>query len=351
MPWRPCGPSRAWPARCHRAAIAGGPVEPVALTQPQAHDGGIGDHGGVVGTKRERRRDKGRAAGGRQAREGGPDRTIGGHASGHGEGWGGRCQLQIAQERAPGLYGEDVGHGGLEGGAEICAVPKGQAALRGDKRIAGAQERGLEPREGEVAAGPVKQRTRQRQAGGIARAGLGLDGGPAGLWQAQKPRRLVEGFAGGVVDRAADAFEPFGGVDDQELAMPARDEQQEIGKGGRIGQPRGERVAGEVVDPEKGQAGGKRDRLGAGDARQKPADQAGARGRGDAVKVAQGDARPGKRLFGHDIHPFGMGAGGDVGDDAAKGRVEIGLPPDDQGQDGARAIACAHHGGGGFVAA
>ncbi len=163
--------------------------------------------------------------------------------------------------------------------------------------------------------------------------------------------RLVKGFAGRVVDGAAEAFEPVGGVDDQELAMPARDEKEQVGKGRAVGQARCERMAGKVVDPQKGQAGGQGDGLGRHHARQDAADEARAGGGGDGVKVAKRDARLRQRLFDDDVDAFGMRPGGDVGDDAAKGRVQVSLPPDNRGKDRARAIARAHDGGGGVVAA
>ena len=97
--------------------------------------------------------------------------------------------------------------------------------------------------------------------------------------------------------------------------------------------------------------GDERDGLGAHHARQEPADEPGARGRGDAVKVSQTEAGAGKRLFGDEVYTLGMGAGGDVGDDAPEGRMQIGLAPDDRGEDGALTFARADHGGGGLVAA
>ena len=283
--------------------------------------------------------------------KGGADRPVGGNAPGDGEGRGGGSEREIAAERTARLFGQDVGNGCLEGGAEVGAVLARQAALLRDQAVARAQERGLEAREGQVAAGTVEQRARQGKAGGVAVLRLALNGRPSGLGQAEELCRLVEGLAWRVVNGAADPFEPVRGMDDQELAMPARDEEKEVGKGGCVGQARGQRVAGEVIDADEREAGDERDGLGAHHARQEPADEPGARGRGDAVKVSQTEAGAGKRLFGDEVYTLGMGAGGDVGDDAPEGRMQIGLAPDDRGEDGALTFARADHGGGGLVAA
>ena len=118
--------------------------------------------------------------------------------------------------------------------------------------------RRLQPREGEVTARPAQHRPRQGEAAGIARACRPLHRRPAGIAQAQHLRHLVEGLAQRVVDGraqppvAADAF------DHQQLAVAAGDQQQQVGKGDAVGQPRRQRVPFQVVDGEERQAGGRR---------------------------------------------------------------------------------------------
>jgi len=65
------------------------------------------------------------------------------------------------------------------------------------------------------------------------------------------------------------------------------------------------------------------------------ADQPGAGGDRHRVDRAEPDAGGGQRRGGDDVEPLGMGAGGDLGDDAAVGIVQRGLAGDLAGEDGA----------------
>ena len=181
--------------------------------------------------------------------------------------------------------------------AQVLTVALAQPVLFRDQLIAQAQGSGLEPRKGHVASGPVQQRARQVKAALAPMRGLGLDRGAAGLRQGQQLGDLVEGFAGGIVDRAAQTREILRAVDAQELAMPARDQQHQIGIVDAVGQARRQRVPRQMVHADQRQPGSGGDALGAHHTRHHPADQPRPRGDGDPVQVGQLQARLNQRLF------------------------------------------------------
>ncbi len=84
----------------------------------------------------------------------------------------------------------------------------------------------------------------------------------------------------------------------------------------------------EMVHRDQRLAGRQRDRLARGEADEKRADEARAGGGGDAVEL--GEAEPGllHRRGNGAVERFDMGPCGNLGDDAAKGRM-IGLAEDD----------------------
>ena len=213
------------------------------MGEGHAFGGGPGDHRAVVGAEGERGGEEGRSGLLGDGGEGGADLGIGGDASGDGEGsgFGEGCQ------GAAGFFGEGVGDGLLEGGAEVGDVGSGEAGLGGDEGVAGAADGGLQAGEGEVAAFAVEEGAGEGEAVGVARARLALDGGAAGLGEAEELRDLVEGFAGGVVDGAAEAAEGVGGGDGEELAVAAGDEEEEVGEGDGGDEAGGEGVAREVA--------------------------------------------------------------------------------------------------------
>ncbi len=229
-------------------------------------------------------------------------------------------------QRAAGLFRQHIRHRLLEAGAEIRAVGAAQSALLVPSSRSRARRTAVfRPEKRQVAARPVQQRPRQGEAGGIALRGLGLDRGAAGLGQAEQLRDLVERLARRVVDRAAEPGEIVGAVHEQELAMPARDQQHQVGERHAVGQPRRQRVAGKVVDPDQRQAGSRAQPLGAHHARQDAADQPRPGGHGDAVQIAQAQPRFGQRLFDAAIQLFRMGARGDFRHHAAEIGMQRGL--------------------------
>ena len=138
--------------------------------------------------------------------------------------------------------------------------------------------------------GPAEHRPRKRKARGIARARGLLDRRAAGLRQAEQLGGLVEGFAERVVDGGAEADVAADVLDQQQLRVPAGDEQQQIGRLETLGQADRQRVGFEVIDGDQRQAVNQRDRLRRGEADEQAADQAGAGGRSDRRQVAEADA-------------------------------------------------------------
>ncbi len=89
----------------------------------------------------------------------------------------------------------------------------------------------------------------------------------------------------------------------------------------------------QVVDRHERQAAGPRERLGRGEADEQRADQAGPGGDRDAVDVVERDARLLLRLTQDRQHELEVPARGDLGDDAAVARMQVGLGGDDVGPD------------------
>ena len=134
--------------------------------------------------------------------------------------------------------------------------------------------------------------------------------------------------------------------------MPAREQQEEIGVGGRrVGDPgegRGQRMGFEVVDRDEGQAAGDRQPLAEAGADDQPADQPRPGGGGDARERVP--SQPGAAH-----HPGGeagqmrqMGAGGDLRDHPAEAGMLGLLGQNRLRQDGP---IRGEHRGGGLVAA
>ncbi len=92
--------------------------------------------------------------------------------------------------------------------------------------------------------------------------------------------------------------------------MPARDQQHQIGKADPVGQPRGQCVARQMVDPDQRLARAEGDALGAHHARQHPADQPGTGGHRHDIHRRERQPGLGQRLFDRQVHLLGMGAGG-----------------------------------------
>ena len=126
--------------------------------------------------------------------------------------------------------------------------------------------------------------------------------------------------------------------------MAAGDEEEEVGEGDVGDEPRRQGVAGEVVDAPERQAAAGGDALGEHHPGEDAADQAGAGGDGDGVEVGEGEAGAVEGGAGDGVEALGVGAGGDLGDDAAVGGVERVLAGDLGGEDVADGPAGASRG-------
>ncbi len=131
--------------------------------------------------------------------------------------------------------------------------------------------------------------------------------------------------------------------------MPARDEQQQIGKFQiRVGQTRAERMAFEVIDRDQRLARRMRQRLAGDEPDHHPADQPRPRRRRDRIDIGQRNASIGQRRRDQRAQHLDMRARGDFGHHAAIRPVRRLLPRKPVRQDTA---IRGDEGGGGFVAA
>ncbi len=162
----------------------------------------------------------------------------------------------------------------------------------------------------------------QRDSGGIAVFRGALHRGTAGKAEAEDLGGLVEGFAQRIVDRGRQPAILPHAVDAQDLAMPARHQQQCIGKGdARVCEAGAQCMAFEMVDRDQRRVARHCQRLGTDQADHHPADQPGAGSRGDRVALVQADARILQHALDHRGEPFGMRARCNLGHHAAEGGV------------------------------
>jgi hypothetical protein len=185
---------------------------------------------------------------------------------------------------------------------------------------------------------------------GIALARLRLDRGSPRLRQSQKPGDLVEGLSRRVVDGAAKTREFVPVIDTEDLAMPARHQQQKVGKPRAVRQARRQGVTGQVIDPDQGFAKPQRQPLGRHDAGQNPADQPRPRRDGDRIDGPKRDTGRLQRGLHRAVQALGMGAGGDLRDDAAILGMKLRLADHDRRQDLRRLARSVQHRSGGIVA-
>ncbi len=149
-------------------------------------------------------------------------------------------------------------------------------------------------------------------------AGFLLDQRPARIAEAEELCGLVESLADGVIDRAAEAHIIADAAHGEDLGVPAGGEKQAIGKRRRVGEPRGERMALQMIDRDQRLVVGERDGLGRGQADDDAADQAGPGGGGDAIERFERHVRFGHRLGDNGIERLDMGPCRDLRHHAAE---------------------------------
>ena len=123
--------------------------------------------------------------------------------------------------------------------------------------------------------------------------------------------------------------------------MPARDEQQQVGKIEIVREPRRERVGFQMVHRHERLARDQRQRLARREPDHHPADEPRPGGGGDAVEVRQLHAGLVERAAHDVVEPLDVGARRDFGHDPAIGRVLLDLAVDLVRQDLAAARPAA----------
>ncbi len=163
----------------------------------------------------------------------------------------------------------------------------------------------------------------------------------AGVGQAEHAGDLVEGLARGVVDGLAEELDVVHQVaHEEERGVSAGDEQRDARGLERDTRPAVDaeeiraHVSDEVVDAVQRDVEGHGERLRRADADHERAGEAGTRGDGDRVELAEGDARLGERRVDGGGERLEVRAGGDLGDDAAVARVLVHGAGDDVGEEG-----------------
>ena len=212
---------------------------------------------------------------------------------------------------------------------------------------------------------------------GLPNAGEGVDPGTAGIAEAEELGDFVEGFAGGVVNGAADEGvmpRAVGGVREIEMRVAAGDDEGEGCASARrtvLIDPSPNRVTGvsldalrlcrgfalveqdrvdvafEMIDGDEWEVVGEGESLGVGDADEKRSGEAGAGGDGDGVEIGEREAGFGERGADDGNNGAKMLAAGELGNDAAVAGVGGDLRGDDGGE---RARSALDDGRGGFVA-
>ena len=175
--------------------------------------GAGGDHRAVVGAEHGRRReDRHRRAGDERLAQ----RAVGGDAAGEQQAAG-----ALAQRGLRGLLRQHVDDGRLERGGHV-GHRRRLAGFAAD----GVQDGGLEAAEAEVVAALSQARGRRRPSRRASRAGRST-AGPPGKPSPSSAADLVEGFAGGVVARAAEAPVVAVAAHQHEVGVAAGDDQAE----------------------------------------------------------------------------------------------------------------------------
>ncbi len=214
------------------------------------------------------------------------------------------------------------------------------------------RHRRLQSGEAEVAAFPAEHRPWQGESGRIAAVRQALERRAAGPGQAEQLGDLVERLARRVVHRAAEPEMAADALYRDALAVPARNQQQQIGKrraaGHETRQAGGERVRLEMVDRDVGHAGADRDAAREPAADDQPPDQTRPAAGGDATEIARGDPRHVHHAPDDAWQVRQMRPRRDLGHHAAIGRVLPLLAKHVLGEDAP--VRC-QHGGGRLVAA
>ncbi len=255
----------------------------------------------------------------------------------------------MAAHGAGGALNQAGGGGVLKRGGEI-----GPARLQppGPARFFDLPaHRALQAGKGEIAMIAPGEGPGQSERAGVALSGQALDPGAAGEGEVEQAGGLVEGLAQRVVAGLAPEADRARRQNAGQKRVTARNQQKKIGKRAGGAKSGAERMGLQMIDRAKGEVMGERQRLGADQPGDQPADQTRPGGDRDGGQI--GEIAPGV-LHGAGDHPVQMeavGAGGEFGDDAAIGLM-FRLRADYVGENlRASRPAPAHDRGGGFIAA
>ena len=220
--------------------------------------------------------------------------------------------------------------GRLKAGGEVGA------ALRNPLRAelaAAVDQRRLQAAEAEVKARIAGHRHRHLEGIGIPCRGELLQRRAARVTEPQQPRDLVEGLAGGVVERLAEHLVPGVVADPRQQRVAAAGDEAEEGRLERLGlEEVGGDVALQVVDRDQRQP----PRAAIALAVLTPTSSAPIRPGprcGDGLDLVEGHPRLGQRRLDHRRGQLEVMARGDLGNDAAEARVRGGLRGDHVGED------------------
>ena len=221
----------------------------------------------------------------------------------------------------------------------------------GQRRFGGgARDGGFQARKTHVEAGPVHQGARETEGFGVAGFCEPLHGRAARKAEAEQFGRLVECFAHRVINGRAETPVVAKPAHFQELAMPARHQQQQVREGAIAAEPWAQRMALQMIDRDEGLVCGLRNRLAGHHAHQHAANQPRAGRGGHAVEVCIGN--PGLRHgSGHRlVRNLRMRPRRNLRHDTLIGRVLFQLGMDHIGQQRHAPALNAQHSGGGLVA-
>ena len=211
---------------------------------------------------------------------------------------------------------------------------------------------GFQPRKRKIVARRPQKRTRKLEAARVSAFGSRLDRRPAWKSKPQQLRRLVESLAHRIIDRRAQPLELTDTTADQQLAMPTRHEQQQIGIRDPTRQARRQRMRFKMVQRNERLARSKCHSFGRRQPDSDTAHEPRPRSDSNPVNIPQSHPRIRKRTHDDGLDELHMRTRRNFRNNPAIGTMRIELASDHVRQDFARSRHCtAHHGCGCFVAA
>ena len=250
-----------------------------------------------------------------------PQLAVGPHTTGHHQTF-----HAAGFERGHRLFDQHFDNRSLGGCSQVgslgCAFGRG----RGADFLTLGEHRGFEARKREVQIAAVQQGPGQLVGRRVALLGQARQAGTTRVRQAHELGRFIEGLACGIVNGFAQQLVAAHAVHPHQLRVPARDQQGDEGKFGRIGaQKRREQMALQMVHAQHRFAQRRGQCTSHARAHQQRPGQTRSSGVGHHVDVAQGAPRFGQHLTRERQHPADVVAAGQLGHHAAIGLVHLDL--------------------------